>query len=94
MQIIILLLNVKVAAFTIYSLTVVRIYTPSPENVIISYLVYCLFQVDFSALQIENSIEQARRQEQERRQNLINQEKLKKVTAEINGLCCFFNITR
>jgi hypothetical protein len=50
--------------------------------------------VDFNALQIENSIEQARRQEQERRQNLINQEKLKKVTAEINGLCCFFNITR
>jgi hypothetical protein len=50
-------------------------------------LTICLFQVDFNALQIENSVEQVRRQEQERRQNLINQEKLKKITTEINGLC-------
>jgi hypothetical protein len=38
-------------------------------------------------LQVENSAEQVRQQEQKRRQNLINQEKLKKVTTEINGLC-------
>jgi hypothetical protein len=44
--------------------------------------------VDFNALQIENSAEQVRQQERERRQNLINQEKLKKVTIEINGLYC------
>jgi hypothetical protein len=56
------------------------------ENITINYPV-CLFQVDFNALQIENSMEQVRRQEQERRQNLINQEKLKKVATEINGLC-------
>jgi hypothetical protein len=45
-----------------------------------------LLQVDFNALQIEMSAEQARQQEQERRQNLINQEKMKKITTEINGL--------
>jgi len=47
-----------------------------------------LFQVDFNALQIETLAEQVRQQEQERRQNLINEEKLKKVTTEINGLYC------
>jgi hypothetical protein len=47
-----------------------------------------LFQVDFSALQIETLAEQVRQQEQERRQNLINEEKLKKITTEINGLYC------
>ena len=47
---------------------------------------HCLFQVDFNALQIETLAEQVRQREQERRQNLINEEKLKKVTAEINGL--------
>jgi hypothetical protein len=45
-----------------------------------------LFQVDFNALQIETLAEQVRQREQERRQNLINEEKLKKVTTEINGL--------
>jgi len=45
-----------------------------------------LFQVDFNALQIETLAEQMRQREQERRQNLINEEKLKKVTTEINGL--------
>jgi hypothetical protein len=43
--------------------------------------------VDFNALEIENSVEQVRRQEQERRQDQINQDRLKKVTTEINGLC-------
>jgi hypothetical protein len=51
-------------------------------------LITFLYQVDFNALQIENSAEHVRQQEQERRQNLINQEKLKKVTTEINGLYC------
>jgi len=46
----------------------------------------CFFQVDFNALQIETLAEQVRQREQERRQNLINEEKLKKVTTEINGL--------
>lgn len=60
---------------------------------VISLTVYCLpslylFQVDFNALQIETLAEQVRQQEQERRQNLINEEKLKKVTTEINGLYC------
>jgi len=45
-----------------------------------------LFQVDFNALQIETLAEQVRQREQERRQNLINEQKLKKVTTEINGL--------
>jgi hypothetical protein len=46
----------------------------------------CFFQVDFNTLQIETLAEQVRQQEQERRQNFINEEKLKKVTTEINGL--------
>jgi hypothetical protein len=45
-----------------------------------------LFQVDFNALQLETLAEQMRQQEQERRQNLINEKKMKKVTTEINGL--------
>lgn len=59
-------------------------------NFIDSLLFYavfvCLFQVDFNALQIETLAEQMRQQEQERRQNLINEGKLKKVTTEISGL--------
>jgi uncharacterized protein (DUF2225 family) len=56
------------------------------EILVTVYPIFCLFQVDFNALQIETSAEQARQQERERRQNLVNQEKLKKVTTEINGL--------
>ncbi|PNF21513.1 UV-stimulated scaffold protein A [Cryptotermes secundus] len=50
-----------------------------------NFLKHCK-KVDFNALQIENSAEQVRQQEQERRQNLINQEKLKKIMIEINEM--------
>ncbi|XP_069695250.1 UV-stimulated scaffold protein A-like [Periplaneta americana] len=50
-----------------------------------NFLRHCK-KVDFSALQMENSAEQARRGEQERRQKAVNQEKLKKVTTEINEM--------
>ncbi|XP_067008915.2 UV-stimulated scaffold protein A isoform X2 [Anabrus simplex] len=57
-----------------------------------NYLKHCK-KVDFSALEMEDSAQRMRQQELERRQNTINQERLKKVQSELEELRPEINAT-